>query len=456
MSKSIKDIFNNFVELGYMRIHDMIIDSTDIHNKLVNFFYQTLKTQEMCFFPYNYNNEFDFVGKKEFDDNILNLLWCRLEEKPSKNKKIRLSCLLVWKSTQAKISSLINYNNNLGTISFLSNKDKYYEENYKTDNIFKTVYDIITKKITFYRNNMSFDKIQISNFRFNDSFNQMQISLEDYELLLESGYMISETNYFEENNKKIHYKYSQINSLLFLYIPNRLVNTYIDWMVIYVKKYIYEENIFLKIFPMNYNNIIVNDFYHNSLSNLFIIIKDNLEKITKSTEFLNSVKLQKKNINSKKHNSIYKILPDNFFHIHCTNLTNSINNNTDYILLTAHAKYEIINLPFESLTDIDYNYIDRLDNQYQITRFSYQNKDSILDRIYHNFYIFFNLKTNSHQIYYIKNIVPEINKLWSHPESIGIEESIGGNTYMEINFIENYSIIISKCNKKCLLFCNCK
>lgn len=69
----------------------------------------------MCFFPSNYDNDSDFIGKKILNDDDTHNLWCRLEDKPFPNKQIKLSNLCIWKSNNKKILSLINYN-------FISNK----------------------------------------------------------------------------------------------------------------------------------------------------------------------------------------------------------------------------------------------------------------------------------------------------------------------------------------------
>ena len=449
MSKeSINDIFHNYIKSGYLGKHEMLLN-IDNYNLLVKFFNQTIKTSKTCFFPSNFENDFNFIGKKEFTNDDIEKLWCRLEEKPLFGKRIKLSSLFFWCLNNKKIMSLINYDIETNKINFITDNNIVYEEYYITENIYKTIYNIIVNKIIFYKNFNSFDQIQISNFRFNDSFNISEILTKDFEYFLDCEYKILESGYFNEKNSKIYYKYSEIYSLLFLYITNKSLEKCTNWICIYLKKNIFDSKINFKIFPLCYNTIIINDIYKNSLEYLFMEIKNNFEIISKSYEF------NKKTItNKKKYNSNYKILPDNFFHLHCTNPLDEKNDNSRFVLLTAHAKFEIVNSPLDSSIDIDYKFIDIKNNQHDITRFCQNSQNVFLDRIYHNFYILFDLKTNCHNIFFIKN--PNILKFWSLNESVGIEETLGGINYMDINYIENYSVIISKCNKKCTFFCNCK
>jgi hypothetical protein len=74
MSKeSINDIFHNYIKSGYLGKHEMLLN-IDNYNLLVKFFNQTIKTSKTCFFPSNFENDFNFIGKKEFTNDDIEKL----------------------------------------------------------------------------------------------------------------------------------------------------------------------------------------------------------------------------------------------------------------------------------------------------------------------------------------------------------------------------------------------
>lgn len=168
----------------------------------------------------------------------------------------------------------------------------------------------------------------------------------------------------------------------------------------------------------------------------------------------------------------YKILPDNFYHIHVTELPGE-----EDILLTIHAAYEDFSRP-----DLKkYTYINKNKKSYKMKRInaplfrptmnmpSSSPTQQMLDyrkyRRRHNAFILLKNGASEHPFYTLSNKSQVGNPFMFPPGffyegqltqvgAFGMSEAMIGNKLFDINHISGKGVYFSKVEEKCMVFCD--
>jgi hypothetical protein len=388
-----------YVDDGTFTIYDFNVSQKyDILQKFFNFMKDNIS---LYIIPENFD---DFLGKIDYNDGDITKIWSRLNERVSSGKTYNLINDL-YLNGDIEIKKKLKISIKTIEDAFIRIFKVFYDPKYNV-NIKKKLGDIDYLQISaitddsfdLYQDNIQIAKDRINNYNSKDR-------TKDYQ------------GTFSLNSKTYTYKYYYDKKILYIY------NDTPDTLKLYMFNVEIDTNgDFCHVFPYTYNNLLLNDIYENSIKQLFTDIATKLNTIN-STD-------------------VYKILPDGFFHIHVT----IPDNQTQYILLTIHALYEITS----NVGDITYTY-----NGQSITR---RNMNDLNDpknisnsRKKHSFYLLFDTITNTHKLYQINS--DNTIKFFNNDIEVGISETILGTNIIDINHMENKGVIISKSSKKCSSLC---
>jgi hypothetical protein len=306
--------------------------------------------------------------------------------------------------------------------------DKEYELNInRSSNILKNIVAIYSEYKIY-----TTTQAQISGFSdgSNITYLSNEISMDELEYRLDNMFQYLEFKNVlieDPNTKYIYYKKSGIIVKIHQKNPfNQSDRNYQNYLIIVKIKI--NKNI-CEIIPYSYRNIMLNSYYNASIVNLFEIITAKLNEFVKPL-------------------IPYANLPDSFFHMHVVNIQNE-----NKIILVLHAKYEIENIQ-ENKT-INYIYEDQYATKYKIKRIKNLNNFTENEinnlRKLHSFYFLFDLDTNEHYLFAIRD---SNNIKWNLPNSIGLNANSFGPNICDINYIIGRPIILTiQTNTKCELFC---
>jgi hypothetical protein len=413
--------------------YEYIIDDRN-YGILVHFFKYIKETQYTNFLPDDIS---EFIGKLNFIESDLNKIWSRYVSTPTPRGNARLQNPIYkyGRSTpDVLINSFIDYNHSNGVVKYKETPiDQLSAERSNLLDNFKIIVDKILAYINFPKDDSQvsglldvddftyFNIIQFYKEESNEiitieeilhKFKLFMIDRFNGEIPLEKT--IGEYNclYFERSNIFIMYKKDATDD--------------IKYRMYYIQKL--SDNDY-KIFPLNYNNLLINEKYENSLKQLFKTISQQLNTIHNNTNYQN--------------------IPDKFFHIHITPV-----NEENYVLLTLHALYEITTTNFNNM---EYTYVDKSGISIPNIRKSQQNINENIqnERSVHSFYILFNLNENRHYLYKPNGITRNENGVfWGSAQGTGILQTNFGNAIADINHVDGYGVILTRPISKCMYFCN--
>ena len=418
------DNFEKFVESKYFNKYDINFDDL-LYTDMQLFFKKLLNLKNNKMLPDTIDEE-NYVGKTNFTKDDIKKFWHGLDPKPENNSTSRLSNKYI-----------ADKSNNYEIISDFIQIEKLQDDQYI--GTFDKIHEMFEKKLTMY-NNMK-DVSQLSGIIGYHShylhdekyYNEILSKIKKYK-----SFDASNDIYVEKTtqdiifNKNIIFKYYHDKCMLFeiqkIITFGENNNDNIEFKMWMYNVEFNKKNNVCKVFPFMNQDIMLNDKYEKAIINIFDSIKNKLNNITQSTD--------------------YKILPDNFFHIHVSEF-----NDDSYVLLTLHTLYENT-----TSHNNDINYVYKDDNDHDHNIFRSKKLDDIDNNVIlemmkkHSYYVLFNINDNKHYLYQINNA----NKLFieNNSKSIGIKSTFMSNQLIDINHINNRGVIISFQNRKCDSVCS--
>jgi hypothetical protein len=371
---------------------------------LTQLFLKLIKTNYSGFLPIDSID--DYIGKLNIKDNDLYNLGFRYDKEPTGNTSVNIiKPVYLYETKELKTS--INYNPTNNTITFNSSPEISLQLPNPNQDVFVNLKTIVAK---IKENKGTRDDQQISGFKDPDSYIYTRLT----PLQVEANLLKCFGN--NEGRNNIHY-YPSYNLLIILIEDDGLCK----YRMYYVKK---EQNNY-QIFPHSYLNPILNDEYSVPVKKLFTSITSKLKEIIPSINYVTS--------------------PDRFFHIHVTPV-----NGEKRVLLTLHVLYELENkYPEKAIFNYNGNIIDRVSSLSTIS-----SSKRIEYRKQHSFYMLYNLESNEHYIYNLLELATNEN-YFPKSESLGIKETIFGETIADINYIgDSYNVIITKTGRVCEYMCD--
>ena len=408
-----------YVTSGHIKKHDFKITDGDF-TLLTAFFNKLIKTKDTGLLPIDSID--DYIGKLNITDADLKKLGFYYNKKPSNGDNVYMTDAYSYTNNKIiyPLTTSIKYDSSANTITF--NGNILQNPVILGDNVYQKLYNII-ENIKIYRgDNKEKDQEQASGLRSPESWiytNSTFISIiQNCKDCFGDINLIKDViNVKKQQCKLLHYT----NHNLLIIIAEE------EFLVKYKMYYVIKKDNVYEIFPHSYLNPILDDTYTPPVKKLFKNITDTLTTIIiPSNKYVNS--------------------PDRFFHIHVTPVKNE-----NFVLLTLHALYEITN---DDPPSTDYKY-----NTMTIIRPSMADINSplvtkIKNRKVHNFYILYNLNSNTHFIYNVDKLANN-NSFFSSDNAIGIRETIFGDNIIDINYIgKDYNVTISTVKQECKLLCN--
>lgn len=439
----VNDFFDQMQEKKYFNSYITKIQDP----KLIKFFKILLKKKNSSYFPIKICNwDIDFIGIKNYGQTDLDKFWTSLEKPLSENKITKFIWPLVFDDFDNikpfEIKDFIYFDGNI----FEFGKNRGIKQIIKIsditqNNLYSNTFYYIFILLSKIKWNIQ-DQTQISGLKNINSFDKIQLELLELENLIENYTIAHEYDgdfIFDDN--KIFFKYSPVSKFLFYYYIDR-ESHYLYLLVANVEK----NGSKYKIFPITYSNILTNKYYESSLINFFNFLSKKFTEI----------------IYGNNYNNQYSNIPDNFFHLHLT----SIPNEPNLLLLSAHAKYENINIQTKIQDKNNciqtYTFESKNNVKYKISRVCLNKLTNSIkkSRQLHNFYILIDLKSCGLSIYsmnwsYLEKLekIEESDKINLFKYNLGINQNIFGKNFADLNYIEGQGVIITKVNLECEKYC---
>lgn len=286
-----KHILDKLVQDNCLIRHEITLDPKK-YNDFKQFLNIVISRYRYGFLPENVFDDINFIGKTQCTDDDLKKIWYNLNKD---GNNVKIDSPSIYKDGQP-INSLIKYNR---------------MQNESNNELFKRIFDDL-KKLQYGYNNIPSHEFNLSQASgIANPYEPIHLNITSDELnTLISRYVSSGQNDISGQFGNYNYKLYIDKNILFVWMMHIDINLYI----LNVRQI---NNNQYDVFPYPYNNILLNDKYEEIIKYLFATIKDKLNQLTSSNK--------------------YKIEPDNFFHIHFTNI------NQKYMILTIHALYEITN-----------------------------------------------------------------------------------------------------------------
>lgn len=442
--KTSTQILNELTDAHKLNKFNVSFDDC-VFKKLTRFFTMMKNNLDYLFIPKIFNKQ-NYIGKRKVTSEDLNKIWYSLSEIPTQGKIVKMIENNKFKIRVKDASGKYNPMNFNGNILFRENqrtgkikieldgqeKEINFDAN-ANDNVIISDYINI---VTIYRNYMTnnTDQMQISNYAIGNNKLYLHPGIDWVEMEKRLDGMFDG----EEADNKIRLIVDDTKTFLYYKKYDILIQMGKDdgfyLIIIPVKKI---DNKY-EITPYNYKNIIVNDYYYNSVKNLFEVITKKLnEVITDGSPYYN--------------------LPDSFFHIHVVDVLNE-----NKIVMVVHAKYEIENRISQDF--IDYMFKDSDDKIYNIKRskpistVEEGSEEETQLRKIHSFYFLFDLERNEHNLFSTVDASNDItdsegNTIWNR---IALIDASFGTNIADINYMLNRPVILTpygNTKSGCKVFC---
>jgi hypothetical protein len=440
--KTSTEILTKLVEDRKLEEFPVIFDELTFA-KLSEFFTTIKNNRQYSYIPEVYN-EHNYVGKRVMTKADLDNYWISLEKPPTVGKIISLDPNIF--AIRDRASSLQFFNDFVTYDSSLTTD--FLQVSIGSRNIDLT----LRRKPSVYENILAIFKRIQTRTKIQDVQQMSNYAEQDTYIYLDSDIDISVLesrldNMFDGNEpgtKQIQDPVSSSNKLIYY-------NTYGVLANIHIKDPTNDDdsNKFnlvqalktgdkYEINPIQYANIMLNDYYNSSVQILFeTIVKTLNDNIATRTMPL----------------SLYMTIPDAFFHIHVCDILDE-----NKVMLVLHAKYEIES----DSTIVNYKYKDDVGILHDSIRYkpmSSLSKEEVVElRKVHSFYLLFDMGTNTQKIYSTNNDSMEVTdgedkSLWNSSQSIALNTASFGKNIADLNYISGKKVILTTAKLPCGVFC---